>query len=40
MKNNDIELAIENYKTSLKLNPKNTNATKMIEDLQKKKSGK
>ncbi|HRG39360.1 MAG TPA: serine hydrolase, partial [Bacteroidia bacterium] len=40
MKNNDLDLAIENYKISLKLNPKNTNATKMIEELQKKKSGK
>lgn len=37
MKNNNLDLAIENYKLSLKLNSKNTNAVKMLEELQKKK---
>jgi CubicO group peptidase (beta-lactamase class C family) len=39
MKNNEPDLAIENYKKSLKLNPDNKNAVKMIEELKKKKAG-
>lgn len=38
MKNGDTELAITNYKKSLSLNPQNTNAVKMLEELQKAKS--
>lgn len=37
MKNNEYELATENYKLSLKLNPGNKNAEKMIEEIKKKK---
>lgn len=35
MKNGDKELAIENYKKSLELNPDNDNAKRMLEQLQK-----
>lgn len=35
MINGDKQLAIDNYKKSLELNPKNENATKMLEQLQK-----
>ncbi|MFH1198085.1 MAG: transglutaminase domain-containing protein [bacterium] len=35
MKNNQNELAIENYKKSLELNPQNENAAKMLEKLSK-----
>lgn len=34
MKNGDRKLAIKNYKQSLQLNPKNTNAVTMLEKLQ------
>jgi len=34
MKNGDDELAIENYRKSLELNPENENAAKMLEQLQ------
>ena len=37
MKNGDNELAIQNYKKSLELNPKNTSAQEMINKLQEKK---
>lgn len=37
MENGDFKLAIENYKTSLKLNPKNVNADKMLIKMQGKK---
>jgi hypothetical protein len=37
MKNGEIDLALENYKKSLSLNPQNTNAEKMIAELQIKK---
>lgn len=37
MKIGDLELAIENYNRSLDLNPKNTNAQLMIEELEKSK---
>jgi CubicO group peptidase (beta-lactamase class C family) len=36
MSNGDKEQAIENYKKSLDLNPKNTNATAMLKKLQEK----
>ena len=36
MKIGETNLAIENYKRSLSLNPENTNAVKMLEELQKK----
>ncbi|MCU0236965.1 MAG: tetratricopeptide repeat protein, partial [Acidobacteria bacterium] len=36
MKNGDKELAIENCKKSLALNPENDNAKKMLEELQEK----
>ncbi len=39
MKNGNRELAIENYKKSLELNPDNDNARKMLEELQPKKNG-
>lgn len=39
MKIGDIDLAIENYKKSLLLDPKNTNAEKMIAELQARKAG-
>ncbi|WP_373494829.1 serine hydrolase, partial [Aquiflexum sp.] len=35
----EIDLAIENYKKSLSLDPQNANAEKMIAELQKKKGG-
>ena len=35
MKAGNKELAIENYKKSLELNPDNENAKKMLEQLQK-----
>ena len=35
MKNNENELAIENYKKSLELNPNNTNAVDMLKKLEK-----
>jgi pimeloyl-ACP methyl ester carboxylesterase len=34
MKNGDTELAIENYKKSLELNPQNDNAKRMLEQLE------
>lgn len=34
MKNKEFDLAIENYKKSLKLNPKNEHAVKMIEEME------
>jgi tetratricopeptide (TPR) repeat protein len=34
MTNGDKVLAIENYKKSLELNPKNTNATEMLKKLE------
>jgi len=37
MKNKEIDLAVENYKKSLQLNPKNDNAVKMIEEMEKSK---
>lgn len=37
MKNGDLELAVENYKKSLSLDPENKNAVKMLEELTKKK---
>ncbi|UCE07743.1 MAG: serine hydrolase [bacterium] len=36
MKNGDKELAIKNYKKSLELNPDNTNAVKMLKNLEEK----
>ena len=36
MKNGDKELAIKNYKKSLELNPKNTNAVNMLKKLEEK----
>jgi tetratricopeptide (TPR) repeat protein len=36
MMNGDTKLAIKNYKISLKINPKNDNAVKMLEQLEKK----
>lgn len=38
MKNGDTELAIANYKKSLSMDPKNSNAVKMLEELQKNKT--
>ena len=35
MKNGDKQAAIKNYKKSLELNPKNTNAEKMLEKLKR-----
>jgi CubicO group peptidase (beta-lactamase class C family) len=35
MRNGDTELALENYKESLRLNPQNGNATEMIKELEK-----
>jgi len=37
MKMGDIDLAIENYKRSLSLNPQNSNAKEFLKELQKKK---
>jgi tetratricopeptide (TPR) repeat protein len=34
MTNGDKELAIDNYKKSLELNPKNSNATEMLKKLE------
>ena len=36
MKNGDTQMAIENYKKSLELNPSNDNAKKMLKQLEKK----
>jgi Beta-lactamase/Tetratricopeptide repeat len=36
MINNDRDLAIQNYKKSLELNPNNTNATEMLKKLEKR----
>lgn len=36
MLNGDTKLAIKNYKISLKINPKNDNAVKMLEQLEQK----
>lgn len=36
MKNGDIQMAIENYKKSLELNPENKNAREMLKRLEKK----
>jgi tetratricopeptide (TPR) repeat protein len=38
MINGDIEFAIANYRKSLELNPKNTNAAEMLNKLGQKKS--
>ena len=37
MKHGDKELAIQNYKKSLELNPKNENAKKKLDELEKEK---
>jgi cytochrome c-type biogenesis protein CcmH/NrfG len=36
MVNGDKELAIQNYKKSLELNPQNSNATAMLKKLEEK----
>jgi hypothetical protein len=36
MKNGDKDLAIQNYKKSLELNPENNNAVEMLKNLEKK----
>lgn len=38
LKIGDLDLAIENYKKSFSLNPKNTNALKRIKEMEKKKN--
>ncbi|MBC9798546.1 serine hydrolase domain-containing protein [Sinomicrobium weinanense] len=35
LKNSELDLAVENYKKSLELNPENANAEKMLEEIQK-----
>lgn len=37
LKDNNLELAIKNYKKSVELNPKSTNATRILKKLESKK---